>query len=123
MKTEYLENELERSLKLLGLTEVTSNCQRNNGTSCWEFPLNHPVQRLRGLQIAEYTSGYVRNVNGGYSCYQINPTKSGEKKWWGTNGEGSWYPTQQILLPTRAERLARLVSYAIYQNNKIHTLT
>ena len=115
-----LEKELEKILKRLGCKEITSNRQRNNGTTAWELPW---VDSYRGSQgtfrvvVAEYESGMVRNVNECFSCYQLNSRKP-KRIYLGINGETNYISQKMILLPTRSERLARLVSYVINRINK-----
>tara|TARA_Y100001973_G_C5066786_1_gene265475 strand:- start:299 stop:730 length:432 start_codon:yes stop_codon:yes gene_type:complete len=65
----------EELFKLLGVKDVTTNRQKKNGTQMFEIPFDH--RHIPGLKLrfAIYSSGYIRNVNGAYSCYQINPVK------------------------------------------------
>lgn len=116
---EFLEKELEKTLKLLGCREITSKTQRKNGTTCWELPVYIRWAPHARVKIAEYSSGYVRNTNEGFSCYQLN-YRNYRKQFYGKNGEYEGYQTTQILLMSRAERLAKLVSYVAHRLNKIN---
>jgi hypothetical protein len=65
----------EEMFKLLGVKDVTTDRQKNNGTQMFEIPFDHRCVPGLKLRFAIYSSGYVRNVNGAYSCYQLNPVK------------------------------------------------
>ena len=103
------------TLKALGAKDTTSNVQKKNGTTCFTLPT--------GSCISEHRTGYIRknllNRNGGiYTCYQLNPTyKTIEKSigWKGTYKE--FERNNRMLIWNRAERLKRLVSYAIKDIN------
>jgi hypothetical protein len=103
------------TLKALGAKDTTSNVQKKNGTTCFTLPT--------GSCISEHRTGYIRknllNKNGGiYTCYQLNPTyKTIEKSigWKGTYKE--FERNNRMLIWNRAERLKRLVSYAIKDIN------
>ena len=63
----------EEIFELLGIKNVTSKTQKKNGTHCFELPFE--TYSGNRIKLATYKSGAVRNVNGCYSCYQLNPTK------------------------------------------------
>ena len=106
------------TLTALGVKDVTTNRQKNNGTTMFELPT--------GDNVAEFKSGYIRKylMSGveGYkfhSCYQLNPTyKTPYKMIWrdGKLHEGTH--NRRMLIFNRAERLKRLVLYTIKQINK-----
>ena len=58
-------------MKYLGVEEVTTPTQQNNGTR--EFALPYYVRGKR-VTLASYQSGYVRIDRNCHSRYQINPT-------------------------------------------------
>ena len=67
------------TLKALGAKNVTTNRQKNNGTTMFELPT--------GDNVAKFSSGYIRkylmsSVDGYkyHTCYQLNPVyKSAHK--------------------------------------------
>jgi len=68
----------EEIFELLGIKNVTSRTQKKNGTHCFEIPFEtYGGARIR---LATYKSGAIRNVNGCYSCYQLNPTSGFKHK-------------------------------------------
>jgi len=103
------------TLKALGAKDTTSNVQKKNGTTCFTLPT--------GSCISEHRTGYIRknllNRNGRiYTCYQLNPTYKTIVKsigWKGTYKE--FERNNRMLIWNRAERLKRLVSYAIKDIN------
>ena len=105
-------------LNALGVKDVTTNRQKNNGTTMFELPT--------GDTIAEFNSGYIRKylMSGQenlkfHSCYQLNPTyKTPYKMIWqdGKLHEGTH--NRRMLIFNRAERLKKLVLYTIKQINK-----
>ena len=73
------EHEYEYALKALGCKNVTTDRQRNNGTTAFKLPT--------GQVVSEHKSGYIRRnmyregddmgakgYYGGGKCYQLNPT-------------------------------------------------
>ena len=104
------------TLKALGAVDVTSNTQTKNGTTCFTLPT--------GRCISEHKSGYIRvnllNKKGGiYTCYQLNPQYKAPYKTIAQNGKlYEWEHNKRMLIMNRAERLKRLVSYAIKDINK-----
>jgi len=108
------------TLNALGVKDVTTNRQKNNGTTMFELPT--------GGTIAEFKSGYIRKYlmatnpvsNHKYhTCYQLNPTY--KTKWKAVNSFGMLVESDtkaRMLIYSRAERLKRLVLYTIKQINK-----
>ena len=106
------------TLKALGVKDVTTNRQKNNGTTMFELPT--------GDNVAEFSSGYIRKYLMSeqakykyHTCYQLNPVyKSAHKV---ISREGNlyeWEHNKRMLIKNRAERLKRLVLYTIKQINK-----
>ena len=106
------------TLTALGVKNVTTNRQKNNGTTMFELPT--------GDTVAEFDSGYIRKylMSGQenlkfHSCYQLNPVY--KTKWKAINGYGKLVesgPVARMLIYSRAERLKRLVLYTIKKINK-----
>ena len=108
------------TLTALGAKNVTTNRQKNNGTTMFELPT--------GDTVAEFKSGYIRKylmsrnpvTNYKYhTCYQLNPQyKTRYKMIWrdGELHEGTH--NRGMLIYNRAERLKRIVLYTIKKVNK-----
>lgn len=64
--------ETVRTLKKIGVKDVSSNCQVKNGTQVWRLPFKDAYGH--DIDFATYKSGYVRKLcKVGYCpCYQIN---------------------------------------------------
>ena len=105
-------------LTALGVKNVTTNRQKNNGTTMFELPT--------GDTVAEFDSGYIRKylMSGQenlkfHSCYQLNPVYKVAWKSVDINGELRENDSNaRMLIWNRAERLKRLVLYTIKQINK-----
>ena len=104
------------TLKALGAKDTSSPSQTKRGTTCFTLPT--------GRCISEHKTGYIRvnwlNKKGSiYTCYQINPTyKTVYKMIWQDGRLHEGYHTRRMLIYSRAERLKRLVSYAIKDINE-----
>ena len=106
------------TLNALGCKDVTTNRQKNNGTTMFELPT--------GDTVAEFKSGYIRkylmsDVKGYkfHSCYQLNPTYKTVYKTITHNGkEFVTDRNNRMLIWNRAERLKRLVLYTIKKINQ-----
>ena len=108
------------TLTALGCKDVTTNRQKNNGTTMFELPT--------GDNVAEFKSGYIRKylmstnpvTNYKYhTCYQLNPQY--KTKWKAINSSGKLVESEmneRMLIYSRTERLKRLVLYTIKQINK-----
>ena len=73
----------------IGLIEVTSQRQANNGTQCFHDPIS-------GCDYLSYESGYVRRkFNSRYfSGYQLNKTRIIPITW--TRGDGTIYHSTKV---------------------------
>lgn len=102
------------TLKILGLKEVTSQTQANNGTVCFYDP-------IADCDYMSYESGYVRRKysikhwrtgNSISTIYQLNKTKSVQR-------ELSWKPgkfvtcTERILESDSGSRLEMIAHAAL----------
>ncbi len=106
------------TLNALGVKNVTTNRQKNNGTTMFELPT--------GDTVAEFNSGYIRKYLMSqqdkykyHTCYQLNPVY--KRKWKAINSHGNIIEhnnNARMLIYSRAERLKRLVLYTIKQINK-----
>ncbi len=104
------------TLKALGAKDTSSPAQTKRGTTCFTLPT--------GRCISEHKTGYIRvnylNKNGSiYTCYQLNPQYKSAHKVISMHGElCEWEYTKRMLINNRAERLKRLVLYAIKDINQ-----
>ena len=102
---------IEQTLQLLGIQEVTTKRQKKNGTR--EFKL--PVKDQYGgeIHVASFASGYVRRTKAGGYCpsWQLNKTKKNFEKEW-PNGY-KYYSTERILIPNEQDRLEYLISFCL----------
>ena len=106
------------TLKALGVKDVTTNRQKNNGTTMFELPT--------GDNVAEFSSGYIRKYLMSkrpeykyHTCYQMNPVYKSAHKVISREGKlYEWEHNKRMLIKNRAERLKRLVLYAIKDINQ-----
>ena len=64
--------EIRKTMQLLDIEDVTTKRQLLNGTVIWEVPIKKYGEKIR---VGSFKSGYVRNMNCGYSAYQLNKCK------------------------------------------------
>ncbi len=115
---EYLSTEIKSAreamtiFKILGIKDVTTKRQRDNGTTVYELPISQVWQTLdpKPLRFATYTTGYVRNISeSNSSCYQINKTK---KRPAGTDGY-HYETVERIMIPHWEDRIIYLAKFII----------
>ena len=115
---EYMSTEITSAreamtiFKILGIKDITTDRQRNNGTTVYELPISQVWQSLepKPLRFATYTTGYVRNISeSNSSCYQINKTKKRP-----ADTDGYHYETvERIMIPHWEDRLIYLAKFII----------
>ena len=121
---------IEQTLQLLGIQDVTTKQQNKNGTR--EFKL--PVKDQYGgeIHVASFASGYVRRTKAGGYCpsWQLNKTKK-QKRYVEMTDYDTGRPvirtfkdTVRILIEDEQDRLEYLISfclknYYIGQANKL----
>ena len=115
-------------MQLLGIEDITTKRQSNNGTVVWRLPIknNWPqVNAATYIEVASFKSGYVRNQNSGYSNYQLNKRKPEEffykdyeynddyskSKW--TGKYRKFISRSCVLIPIEIDRLEYLISYCL----------
>ena len=100
-------------MQLLGIQDVSTERQIKNGTIVWRLPIknNYYRSKRKYIEVASFSTGYVRNQNSGYSNYQLNKTKKNFEKEW-PNGY-RYYSTERILIPIEIDRLEYLLKYCI----------
>ena len=71
------------TMDLLGIMDITTTRQDKNGTIVWKLPIknNWPRQNANHIEVASFSTGYVRNQNSGYSNYQLNKRCEGEPEY------------------------------------------
>ena len=87
-------------MQLLGIQDVTTERQHNNGTIAWQLPILSDKKNTY-IEYASFASGYVRNQ--GVDCHsnwQINKCKIGDTK-------------ERILITNEIDRLEYMMKYII----------
>ena len=111
------EHEYEYALKALGCKNVTTERQRNNGTTAFKLPT--------GQVVSEHTTGYIRRnmyaedkPTGVGKCYQLNPTYKIPHKAIGQNGQKYEATVKaRMRIWSRQARLKALFLYTIKKLN------
>ena len=111
------EQQYEKALQALGAKNVTTERQRNNGTTAFKLPTGHVV--------SEHKTGYIRRnlyredkPTGSGLCYQLNPTYDIPHKAIGQNGQ---LYESTVKARTRIwSRQARLKALFLYTTKKIN---
>jgi len=115
-----------KQMELLGITDVSTQRQKNNDTRVWRLPIKNKWKNGSFIEVASFTTGYVRNQNSGYSNYQLNkrcqsePQYYPEYKWCDKKGESlltgkyNMYTTKAcVLIPNEIDRLEYLIAYCL----------
>jgi len=112
---------------LLGIKEVGKKCQHKRGNYVYELPFKscYASGSTAPIKFAVYTTGYVRRVEGAYTCYQINkqckePVYFKDYKWnkeqtkqvW-TGKYRQWLTTKRILIDNHEDRMVYLCNYIL----------
>ena len=112
---EYMSTEITSAreamtiFKILGVKDVTTDRQRNNGTTVYELPISQVWQTLepKPLRFATYKTGYVRNISeSNSSCYQVNKTKLVTYK-------SGFTGKERIMIPHWEDRIIYLAKFII----------
>ena len=111
------EHEYEYALKALGCENVTTERQRNNGTTAFKLPT--------GQVVSEHKTGYIRRnmyaeakPTGVGKCYQLNPTYDIPHKAIGQNGQK--YESTSKARMRIWSRKARLKALFLYTTKKLN---
>ena len=101
-------------MQLLGIQDVTTERQHNNGTIVWQLPILSDKKNTY-IEYASFASGYVRNQ--GVDCrsnWQINKCKIGKREYKYPNGWTHEFDTKErILIPIEIDRLEYMMKYII----------
>ena len=127
---------IEQTMQLLGIQEVTTKQQSKNGTREFKLPIKD--QHAKPIYVASFASGYVRRTKAnGYSpSWQINKRVESEPQYY---PEYEWVDGYQVktgkyrkfttrgckLIPNEADRLEYLVSFCLknYYINQANMLS
>ena len=112
---EYMSTEIRSAreamtlFKILGIKDITTERQRNNGTTVYELPMRKTYSSTSyPIRFATYSTGYVRNISeDNSSCYQINKTRQEPSSY------GDYTYTERILIPKWEDRLIYLAKFII----------
>lgn len=111
------EHEYEYALKALGCKNVTTERQRNNGTTAFKLPT--------GQVVSEHRTGYIRRnlykenkPTSGGKCYQLNPTYDIPHKAIGQNGQK--YESTSKARMRIWSRKSRLKALFLYTTKKLN---
>ena len=121
MKTIYKSDtryeKVYEQMQLLGIQDVSTERQVKNGTIVWRLPIknNWPRQNASFIEVAAFSTGYVRNQNSGYSNYQLNKRCQSEPQYFKlANGDYRKFETRGcVLIPVEIDRLEYLLKYCV----------
>ena len=96
------------TMDLLGIMDITTTRQHKNGTIVWKLPIknNYPGNKSHYIEVASFSTGYVRNQNSGYSNYQLNKRCESEPEYFKlANGDYRKFTTRAcVLIPKEIDR-------------------
>ena len=103
------------NMDLLNIQDVTTNRQHKNGTIVWKLPIKNNNSGKTNIEVASFSTGYVRNQNSGYSNYQLNKRCEGEPEYFQLdNGDYRKFTTRSCkLIPIEIDRLEYLITYCL----------
>jgi len=117
------------NMDLLGIMDITTTRQHKNGTIVWKLPIKNNNSGKTNIEVASFSTGYVRNQNSGYSNYQLNKRCESDPQYypdyeWKTldNGDYTQVKTGKYrkfttrgckLIPIEIDRLEYLISYCL----------
>ena len=108
-------------MQLLGIEDVTTSRQNDNGTVVWKLPIKNNNSGKTNIKVASFSTGYVRNQNSGYSNYQLNKRCDSEPEFFDSGRKDSLGRTLYTqfttrtckLIPVEIDRLEYLISYCL----------
>jgi len=114
---EYMSTEIRSAreamtlFKILGIKDITTERQRNNGTTVFELPMRKAYPGTSyPIRFATYETGYVRNVSEDNSSpYQINKTRQVPS----SHIYEDYTCKERILIPKWEDRLIYLAKFII----------
>ncbi len=110
-----------QKMQLLDIRDVSTDRQDNNGTIVWQLPIKNNNSGKTNIEVASFSTGYVRNQNSGYSNYQLNKRCEGEPEFFDSGRKDSMgrtlytqFTTRScVLIPIEIDRLEYLISYCL----------
>jgi len=107
--------EIRKKMELLGIQDVSTQRQKNNDTRVWRLPIKNNNSGKTFIEVASFSTGYVRNQNSGYSNYQLNKRCDGEPEYFQlANGDYRKFSTRScVLIPNEIDRLEYLIAYCL----------
>ena len=110
-------------MDLLGIMDVTTTRQAKNGTVVWKLPIKNQWNNGSLIEVASFSTGYVRNQNSCYSNFQLNKCEKSVEyfpDWEYVNNEQvktgkyrKFDTKKRILIPIEIDRLEYLISYCL----------
>jgi len=108
-------------MELLGIQDVSTPRQDKNGTIVWRLPIKNNHKPTSFIEVASFSTGYVRNQNSGYSNYQLNKRCESEPEYFDSGKKDSmgrpmytkWVTRSCKLMPIEIDRLEYLISYCL----------
>ena len=102
-------------MQLLGIEDVTSKRQDKNGTITWKLPIKNTWKNGSFIEVASFSTGYVRNNNSCSTNYQLNKRCEGEPEYFQLkNGDYRRFSTRScVLIPKEIDRLEYLIRYCL----------
>ena len=102
-------------MQLLQIEDVSTPRQEKNGTIVWQLPIKNDNNGKTNIEVASFSTGYVRNQNSGYSNYQLNKRCQSEPEYFKlSNGDYRKFETRGCkLIPIEIDRLEYLITYCL----------
>ena len=115
---------IEKTLQLLDIQEVTTSRQKKNGTRIFKLPIKDLYCRDgSAIHVGSFKSGYVRRltIGRGTSDYQLNKRMDGEPEYFKSGKKDSMGRTLYTqfttktceLIPDEVDRLKYLITYCL----------
>ena len=105
---------------LLGIKDVSTPRECKNGTVVWRLPIKNNWKNGKLIEVASFSTGYVRNQNSGYSNYQLNKRCESEPQYYkctnrhdGSDLYRKFTTRSCVLIPIEIDRLEYLISYCL----------
>ena len=101
-------------MQLLGIQDITTSRQHKNGTIVWRLPIKDAYHK-KYIEVAAFSTGYVRNQNSASSNYQLNKQVDGKPEYFKlSNGDYRKYTgKERVLIPIEIDRLEYMMKYCI----------
>jgi len=111
---------IQEKMDLLNITDISTSRQAKNGTIVWRLPIKNNWKNGKLIEVASFSTGYVRNQNSGYSNYQLNKRCESEPQYYkctnrhdGSDLYRKFTTRSCVLIPIEIDRLEYLISYCL----------